>query len=74
MDCTGDVIFTGYPNNWPCYGWLKDSRLMIHCGCRSFRFDEALIYWDQSDKLNRREVVIAVRYIAEIAKQRGWEV
>jgi hypothetical protein len=48
--------------------------LFIHCGCRRFRLDEALAYWDRPEKLERREVVAAVRYIAEVAKLRGWEV
>jgi hypothetical protein len=68
------VISAGRPNGWSCYGWLKDNKLMIHCGCQRKTFDEALTYWDREDKPQRREVVAAVKYIAEIAKQRGWEV
>ena len=73
-DCRGDVVQAGLPNSWPCYGWLKDGRLFIHCGCRRFRFDEAMEYWDRPEKIGRREVVAAVKYIAEVAKLRGWEV
>ena len=62
----------GLPNDWPCYGWLKNGKLFIHCGCRRKTYAEAVEYW--SNKQERAEVLLAVQYIAAVAKQRGWEI
>ena len=70
--CTGEVIQAGRPNGWPCYGWLKDGRLFIHCGCQRKTYAEAVEYW--SGKPDRREVLIACHMIASIAVTRGWTV
>ena len=70
--CTGDVIQAGRPNGWPCYGWLKDGQLIIHCGCRRKTFAEAIEYW--SNKPDRLEVLMACHYIASVAHSRGWKV
>ena len=69
-DCTDEVIQAGQPNGWPCYGWLKDGALFIHCGCRRKTLAEARAYW--ANKPDRREVLAAVEYIATIAALRGW--
>ena len=72
MDCSGEVIQAGRPNNWTCYGWLKDDKLLIHCGCRCKTYVEAVEYW--SNKPDRTEVLAACNYIAEIARLRGWNI
>lgn len=66
------IIQAGHPNGWPCYGWLKDGALFIHCGCQRKTFTEAIDYW--SNKPDRTEVLAACNYIAEIARQRGWTI
>ena len=70
LDGSKGVIQAGQPDNWPCYGWLQDGKLTIHCGCRRKTFAEAVEYW--SNKPNRQEVLIACHMIASIATVRGW--
>jgi uncharacterized protein YjbI with pentapeptide repeats len=64
------LISGGTPDGWTAFGWLRDEVLSIRVGCREKRLAEALEYW--SGKEDRREVLAAVRYIAEIAAIRGW--
>ena len=71
-DCTGEIIQAGRPNGWPCYGWLKDGALFIHCGCQRKTYAEAVSYW--TGKPDRTEVLAAVECIATVARFRGWPV
>ncbi len=68
------MIAGGLPNGWLCFGWLRNGALSIRVGCREKRIDEALAYWNRPEKLNRREVVAAVRYIEAVALIRGWKI
>ena len=73
-DGSPGVIQAGRPNSWPCYGWLKDGVLAIHCGChngdKAETFASAVDYW--SNKPDRLEVLMACHYIASVAHSRGW--
>ena len=73
-DGSKGVIQAGLPNSWPCYGYLKDDVLVIHCGChkgeKAETFASAVAYW--SNKPNRLEVLMACHHIASVAHSRGW--
>lgn len=73
-DGSKGVIQAGQPNSWPCYGYLKDDVLLIHCGChkgeRAKTLASAVAYW--SNKPDRLEVLMACHYIASVAHSRGW--
>ena len=66
------ILHGGFPDGWLCYGWVYGGRLMLRVGCKEKRLDEALAYWDRPEKTHRREVVLAVKYVSEVAKLRGW--
>lgn len=61
------VIDAGTPN-----GWLRDGYLSIRVGCRDKRLAEGREYW--AGKEDRREVMAALDYVAQVALSRGWKI
>ena len=58
------------PDGWRCYGHNKNGKLVISCGCRTKTLAEAREYW--ASKNDRKEVLAAVEYIAQVAAFKGW--
>ena len=70
------IFSLGFPGGWPGHGWLRDSVLSIHIGCREFRYLEALDYWNNhpEGRGTRLEQLAAVEYAKQVALARGWKV
>jgi len=65
------VAQLGHPDSWPAWTWLHADGLVRICvGCHEFTLAQARKYWTGEE--NRREVLAAVEYAAQIAAIRGW--
>jgi len=72
---TKGVIGLGTPNGWTALAWIRDGHLSIRVGCREFRYEEALAYWNnhRQGREARLEQLAATEYARQIALARGWE-
>ena len=70
------VFSIGNPGGWHGHAWLRGKRLSIRIGCREFRYQEALDWWNNHNdgRETRLEQLAATEYARQIALARGWEV
>ena len=70
------VFSIGNPVGWHSHAWLRGKRLSIRIGCREFRYQEALDWWNnhKDGRETRLEQLAATEYARQIALARGWEV
>ena len=70
------VFSIGNPGGWHGHAWLRGKRLSIRIGCREFRYQEALDWWNnhKDGRETRLEQLAATEYARQIALARGWEV
>jgi hypothetical protein len=71
-----EIIILGNPGGWHAHAWLRDGCLSIRIGCREFRYQEALDYWNNHPKGRemRLEQLAATEYAHQIALARGWRI
>lgn len=71
---TYGVVAAGTPDTVTTYGWLRDGKLSLCVGGHEKRLDEARAYWTNTHPLwhRRRDIAVAIEYIAAVAKIRGW--